>query len=103
VNIRNLHTRRADFNAVRPSPRGAKKSACITWRPYVCSSIGWSRGKSYRPILPIPSGDRSIASRRVILSRARDGVPQKAWFPCISVKRGDCLGSCSSGGRCGQE
>src|SRR5271154_4548975 len=26
-----------------------------------------------------------------LLSRARDGVPQEAWFPCISVKRRDCF------------
>src|ERR1700691_3427054 len=26
-----------------------------------------------------------------LLSRARDGVPQQAWFPCISVKRRDCF------------
>jgi hypothetical protein len=32
-----------------------------------------------------------------LLSRARDGVPQQAWFPCISVKRGDSFGRCSSG------
>jgi hypothetical protein len=38
-----------------------------------------------------------------LLSRAREGVPQQAWLPCISVKRRDCFGRCSSGGRCGQE
>jgi hypothetical protein len=29
---------------------------------------------------------------------ARQGrVPQQVWFPCISVKRRDCFGRCSSG------
>jgi hypothetical protein len=38
-----------------------------------------------------------------LLSRARDThSPQQAWLPCISVKRRDCFGRCSSGGRCGQ-
>jgi hypothetical protein len=27
-----------------------------------------------------------------LLSRARDGVPQQAWFPCTSVKHRDCFG-----------
>jgi hypothetical protein len=26
-----------------------------------------------------------------LLSRARDGVPQQAWLPCISVKGRDCF------------
>src|ERR1700692_1213710 len=37
-----------------------------------------------------------------LLSRARDGVPQQAWLPCISVKRRDCFFwvPASRGGRC---
>ena len=40
-----------------------------------------------------------------LLSRARDGVPQQAWFPCISVKRRDCFFwvPASRGGRCPPE
>jgi hypothetical protein len=38
-----------------------------------------------------------------LLSRARNGVPQQAWSTFISVKRRDCFGSGSSGGRCGEE
>jgi hypothetical protein len=47
----------------------------------------------------------SVARKIGVPLVARQGRshPQQASFPCIGAKRRDCFGSCSSGGRSGQE
>ena len=66
-----------------------------------CKRWGSPPGTKWRAV-----AGRSAQAQRgrlgCLLSRARDGVPQRARFPCISVKRRDCFFwvPASRGGRC---
>src|SRR5258708_6454257 len=66
-------------------------------------TLGTERSAEGRCVAQRRSAQAKRGRLGCLLSRARDGVPQPAWFPCINVRRRGCFGRCSSGGRCGQE
>ena len=80
-----------------PTPAGAASARGGVPHPWNGAISGSGGGVAQR---------RSAQAKRgrlgCLLSRARDGVPQQAWFPCISVKCRDCFFwvPASRGGRC---
>jgi hypothetical protein len=77
-----------------PTPAGAA-SARGGFSTLGTGAVAEWRGRSAAEVCT--SEARKI---RVPLARARDGVPQQAWFPRICAER---MNVCPRGGRCGKE
>jgi hypothetical protein len=58
---------------------------------------GTERSAEWRGVAQRRSAQAKRGRLGCLLSRARDGVPQRAWLSCISLNRRDGFGRCSSG------
>src|SRR3984885_6996033 len=70
-----------------PTPAGAASARGGVPHPWNGAISGVEGGVAQRRSAQVERGRLGC-----LLSRARDGVPQQAWFPCIRVKRRDRLG-----------
>ncbi len=81
-----------------PTPAGAASARGGVPHPWNGAVAEWRGGGAAQR--------RSAQAQRgrlgCLLSRARDGVPQEAWFPCFARSAERCFGCCFWDGRCGQ-
>jgi hypothetical protein len=62
-------------------------------------TLGTERSAEWRGVAQRRSAQAKRGRLGCLLSRARDGVPQQAWFPWLCAERMSALG----GGHCGKE
>src|SRR3979490_1118017 len=66
-------------------------------------TLGTERERSGGGVAQRRSAQAQRGRLGCLLSRAREGVPQEAWFPCFARSAERRFRICSWGGRCGRE